>query len=1211
LKDKKVLQQIDGFLEYIRESEEKAANKIIANGQIKMTKKTNSGKYNFHVTANKKFKVSFDFNYYVFFCDCSKVTDCNHIFAAMKYLKGVLSEDTKIKKELPSKTLPKIVSKVNEPTAKVLPKPVDHGYNLLVKNVSSKGPEAYKFKRLNNWYSDSIMVETLIYDIEDGLSFECTPRNRYYSTAEFKFNIKYVNNHLYGKCEICNSSDYNRKCIHIGDIYRYDFVVKETQNLVEGNQIDFKMFKETSDLDESVLLEKFYIRKHTSTNYSLVSKKGNYFNKASQILEEYQFEGQDLAVMESKLLFDSALVWNLKGPFTGVNGKMSKTGDKLVSNFESISYEHFFSPIDYGLFKLLKIANLRTKDDLREAHNLIVTELGTLSEWRHFVNMDVHMDIRRSTLESFNLSKELLKLKVNIREDRGFVIFDFTFVAGDIEYRPSQISWRNPFLFYFGNGVGYVLNSLEIYDLINTTRNKDSIELLQSNSSEVIRLITRLERFAMVEQQILQKTFLTNGVKQLFIKQTGSFILFEPKLKYGEITFGVLSRDTKVDGDVEKLPSESEILEYRDYFKTLHPEWNLLYFSRPYVFLDQKKVTNKQWFIGFFKSCLEEGIEIFGQEVISTIKYNFNKPSINKSIKSGIDWFEMRVDLKFGDLTVKQKNWIDAINSGERYVKLDDGTVGMLPEEWMQDLKSLLRYSDGLEKKDLRISKFKFHLIEELFGKIDDEIILEEIQAKKKALEGYEKDKKYTLPKEVVAKLRPYQNIGFQWLKFLDEFNFGGILADDMGLGKTLQMILFLQDQKNSSKGTSLVVVPKTLLFNWQVELDKFASGLKYMVYHGLNRIKEVSTFKEYDVIITTYDTVSRDIEEVRKFKFNYCILDESQAIKNISSIRYKSVRLLVCRNRFVMTGTPIENNTFDLYAQFSFVNPGILGNDMWFAKNYAVPIDQHGDAEAATMLKKLIHPFILRRTKELVAKDLPEKMESIIYCEMGDNQRKLYNGLKEKIKKDVEESIEADGLNQSKFLILEGLTKLRQMCNSPQLIFKDETSANSSIKIETLVSLLEEELGNHKALVYSQFVTMLSLVRKELDKKGIKYAYLDGSTRDRGKSVADFMDDDDCHVFLLSLKAGNAGLNLTKADYVYIIDPWWNPAVEAQAIDRTHRIGQKNNVFAYKMICKDSIEEKILELQRKKKKLAGDLINVDESVFKSLDKKELLSLFD
>ncbi len=433
-----------------------------------------------------------------------------------------------------------------------------------------------------------------------------------------------------------------------------------------------------------------------------------------------------------------------------------------------------------------------------------------------------------------------------------------------------------------------------------------------------------------------------------------------------------------------------------------------------------------------------------------------------------------------------------------------------------------------------------------------------------------------------------------------------------MGLGKTLQVICILADQKIQKKGTSLVIVPRSLLFNWAAEIEKFCPDLSFINYHGNERSHLRSELFNYDLVITTYDTATNDIEFFREYEFNYIILDESQAIKNPSSKRYKAMRLLSARNRIVMTGTPIENNTFDLFAQFSFINPGIFGSPQHFKQNFAIAIDKHGDEQVAEVLRKLLHPFLLRRTKEQVATDLPERTENIIYCEMDQVQRDYYDALKIEIRTDIEQNILQAGFQQSRFKIIEGLLRLRQVCNSPVLLDPSLShQQRRSVKIETLMDIVKDDLGNHNALIFSQFTSMLSLVRKELDDAGIPYAYLDGSTKDRKGAVAYFEEHDEVRLFLISLKAGNTGLNLIKADYVYILDPWWNPAVEAQAIDRTHRIGQTKNIFAYKMICRDTIEEKILQLQSKKKKLASDLVVTDEQVFKNLDKDELISLFD
>ena len=381
--------------------------------------------------------------------------------------------------------------------------------------------------------------------------------------------------------------------------------------------------------------------------------------------------------------------------------------------------------------------------------------------------------------------------------------------------------------------------------------------------------------------------------------------------------------------------------------------------------------------------------------------------------------------------------------------------------------------------------------------------------------------------------------------------------------------------------------------------------------HYGPDRQQNTDAFKNYDLIFTTYGTLLRDIEWFHQFAFNYAILDESQAIKNPSSRRFKAVSLLRTKNRIAMTGTPIENSTFDLYAQMSFVNPGFFINIKHFKDNYSNPIDKDGDESVANELQKLINPFILRRTKEQVATELPPKVEDVIYCEMPPAQRKVYDAYRNQYRDKLLNQIEKEGLAKSKFMVLEALTRLRQICDSPLLLNDESIAVKDSVKIQEMIAHITDKTAQHKVLIFSQFTSMLALLKNELDALGIAYEYLDGknSSKQREASVQNFQTNDDLRVFLISLKAGGTGLNLTAADYVYILDPWWNPAVENQAIDRIYRIGQDKKVFAYRMICKDTVEEKILDLQAKKKKIATDIIQTDDKIMKSLKIDDIKNL--
>lgn len=450
-------------------------------------------------------------------------------------------------------------------------------------------------------------------------------------------------------------------------------------------------------------------------------------------------------------------------------------------------------------------------------------------------------------------------------------------------------------------------------------------------------------------------------------------------------------------------------------------------------------------------------------------------------------------------------------------------------------------------------------------------------------------------------------------MNYLNEVGWGGILADDMGLGKTIQALSCLQlykDQKR--KMSSMVVCPTTLMFNWENEIKKFTPGLKYLIHHGGDRTRNKSIFENYDVVITTYGTLRSDIKFMIENEFDYIVLDESQAIKNPQSKVTKAACLINAKNRLCMSGTPLQNNTFDIYAQMNFLNPGMLGSIEFFRNEFATPIDKFGEPEQKEHLKKLLYPFILRRTKEQVAKDLPDKTETILFCEMEEQQRSIYDAFRNDYRNKILGVISEQGIQKSQLTILQGLMKLRQICDSPAIMNETDPYPNVSVKLDELAREITENIGNHKALVFSQFLGMLGLIREKLVELGVKFEYFDGSTSavDREKAIQSFQNDDEVRVFLISLKAGGVGLNLTAADYVYIVDPWWNPAVEQQAIDRTHRIGQTKNIFAYRMICKDTIEDKILQLQERKRSLAKDLVSDDSGFVKSLTREDVEYLF-
>ncbi|HFC09640.1 MAG TPA: serine/threonine protein kinase [Chloroflexi bacterium] len=606
------------------------------------------------------------------------------------------------------------------------------------------------------------------------------------------------------------------------------------------------------------------------------------------------------------------------------------------------------------------------------------------------------------------------------------------------------------------------------------------------------------------------------------------------------------------------------------------------------------------------------GFEIYGEENIKKVRVSRHQPTLSVNITSGIDWFNVQAVVQFGEQTVSLAEIKRALRKKRRYVKLADGSIGRLPEAWLERYKRLFGLAAETDEttNTLRFADFHALMLEELAEEAEQAEIDAEFRQRLEQLKDFEGIAEHPLPKGLRGALRPYQLAGYNWLHFLHDYGFGGILADDMGLGKTVQVLAFLLSLRESghAQAPDLVVVPRSLLINWQREVEKFTPGLKVLAYFGPQR-PPVETFADYDLVLTTYGVMRVDNEKLRGYRFHYIVLDESQAIKNPLAKTSRAARRLQSEHRLAMTGTPVENNTFELWAQFAFVMPGLLGGLDYFKEQFVRPIEKSKDEQTAQTLRRMVYPFILRRTKEQVAPELPPRTERVIYCPMEPAQRRFYLKLRDYYRELLIGLIEEEGLDKSRMKILEGLLRLRQASNHPKLIdpgFRGE-SGKMNVLLDTLETLHSE---GHKALVFSQFVQMLRLVREALDERGIPYAYLDGSTRNRQEQVDRFQNDPQVPFFLISLKAGGVGLNLTAADYVIHVDPWWNPAVERQASDRTHRIGQDKPVFIFKLITRESVEEKILQLQEQKKELVEKLIATESSFLKELSPEDVQALF-
>ena len=586
-------------------------------------------------------------------------------------------------------------------------------------------------------------------------------------------------------------------------------------------------------------------------------------------------------------------------------------------------------------------------------------------------------------------------------------------------------------------------------------------------------------------------------------------------------------------------------------------------------------------------------------------KFLFASSKIDFEIKEDNDWFDINAIVYFGVHPVPFISLKQHILHKKREFLLPDGTIAIIPEKWFSQYGSLFSLSDG--GNSLKLKKHHIGLINDL---AIDGIANVTLQRKLQKLNDFENISDTQMPVHFKGELRSYQKAGYNWFSFLREYNFGGCLADDMGLGKTIQTLAMLQklkeeDEQNNTHSTSLIIMPTSLIYNWLNEAKKFTPKLKILAHTGSARNKDVSHFIKYDVVITTYGITRVDVNEIQDFYFNYIILDESQNIKNPASKSFKAVRLLKSRHKLILSGTPVENSVSDLWTQLTFLNPGLLGTQAFFNEEYVQAIEKRKDEDKAKKLQAIIKPFVLRRTKEQVAEELPAKTEQIFYCDMSEDQASYYEKTKSAYRNDLLSSMDDGTYAKKQVQLLQGLTALRQLANHPKMI--DDAYVSDSGKFENVIHTLDNVLkGGHKVLIFSQFVKHLTIFKQYFEAEKIPFAYLDGSTKNRGDIVSEFQEKTDIKVFLISIKAGGVGLNLTEADYVFILDPWWNPAVEQQAIDRSHRIGQDKKVFIYKFIAKDTVEEKILALQNRKKRLASSLITTEESFFKSLSKEDI-----
>lgn len=692
-------------------------------------------------------------------------------------------------------------------------------------------------------------------------------------------------------------------------------------------------------------------------------------------------------------------------------------------------------------------------------------------------------------------------------------------------------------------------------------------------------------------------------------------IVFELRFQYGDSDFPVEKGNDSSAGNSVSLVERGGEFVFKKTIRSLQKEksFGKLLNDLGLAVRDGKvslpKTRAFEW-IGENEEILEEKkIKIIQQKNTSGKLYHIGRAQIEIEVNENIDWFDVKAQIKFGIYLVPFAKIRRMIMKGKTEFELPNGEIAVIPASWFVNYSELFSFMEEGSTQDSIIMR-KHHLA--LAKQLEEGNLVQlTLSRKLEKLRDFESIDDYELPEYFDGTLRPYQKAGYNWLRFLNEFRFGGCLADDMGLGKTVQTLALLAHEKQENPGfCSLLVMPTSLIYNWELEARKFTPELKILVYTGTQRIKDPWKFRDYDLVLTSYGITRLDVNILKDFYFNYIILDESQAIKNPGSNIASAVNKLKSKQKLILTGTPVENGTMDLWSQMNFVNPGLLGGQNSFKSQFLQPIEKQNDKDKAAKLHSMIKPFILRRLKSQVATDLPEKITNVKYSAMTPEQEKVYEEVKSYYREKIIGDNPFGGRGSQQFTLLRGLTQLRQIANHPKLVKEDYQGESG--KLEDITYMLQSTISEgHKVLVFSQFVRHLAIVKEYLDNQDIPYSYLDGATKDRQGQVEKFQEQEDVKVFLISLKAGGVGLNLTKAEYVFLLDPWWNPAVEAQAIDRAHRIGQENKVIIYKFISRGSVEEKIMALQNRKLALAGELISTEESFMKSLDQQDIAALLD
>jgi superfamily II DNA or RNA helicase len=900
---------------------------------------------------------------------------------------------------------------------------------------------------------------------------------------------------------------------------------------------------------------------------------------------------------------------------------LSKPAKEALVNFTREGVKEIKETIK-ARFEKLQPANdtfelFYNKAITRRLHELFepLKSQATQVKWYHKVPAD--NGNFKSAPCTYSALRPMLQFEVTETEGQELQLQGYVFMSGN--RRPLTEFNRHHFL--LEKDGEYFLLTYTDYQTLEWLRLMPQQASVKGRKAFEDNVLARLQVDYTVKRNLLQTGNRVEVVPRnrvVLSEIHPSYLVFTPQWQYDDFTASgpwveamSVTSNGKTSQVMRNKEAETAFLQLLEEMQESFPRQKNGYY---YISFDEAR--RKQWFLKVYHRLLELDVEVAGMDMLQHFRYSSFKIATEATIvKQETNTVLLQMVVRFGKEEIALLELQKLLHAGQHMVLLKDTSLGVLDDEWLQQYSTLLKHGK-VTKNTITVSRWLAFSEQHV---TEDRQVLKPVIDKGwwQKWEQWQQSAEvlYPMPEGVQATLRPYQQKGYEWLALLAEAGAGACLADDMGLGKTLQTICFLARQSQvKSAARHLIVCPSSLLYNWQQELRKFAPHLRSAIHYGPGRQMQQLQNKNIQVLITSYGSVRADIDALQAVAFDTVVLDESHHIKNPSAQITRAVNQLQAGFGLALSGTPVMNNTFDLYAQMNFLLPGMFGNREFFKREYADAIDKGQDEAKIKGLQKLTAPFLLRRTKQQVAADLPPKTEMILWCTMKPEQKALYDEIKESIKSTVFMGIEKDGLGKSTMALLKGMLRLRQLCNSPLLLpAEEQQNCTESIKTSLLIEELTNNLKDHKVLVFSQFASMLRLLADACKREGLDYYHFDGQTppAQRAEMANAFQQPDNkVNVFLISLKAGNAGLNLTAADYVFLFDPWWNTAVQQQAIDRAHRIGQTKNVFAYKMICKDTIEERIIQLQQQKHQLAGALVTEEDGFVKSLTEEDVSFLF-